>query len=62
MEACVMTNEKLCSMVDHTVLAQTATWEDIKALCDDAMAYKTASVCIPPAMSSRPRPTPMTSP
>ena len=43
-----MTTEKLCSMVDHTLLAQTATWEEIKALCDDAMAYKTASVCIPP--------------
>ena len=43
-----MTTEKLCSMVDHTLLAQTATWEDIQKLCDDAMAYKTASVCIPP--------------
>ena len=45
-----MTTEKLCSMVDHTLLAQTATWEDIQKLCDDAMAYKTASVCIPPAI------------
>ena len=43
-----MTTEKLCSMVDHTVLAQTATWADIQQLCDDAMAYRTASVCIPP--------------
>ena len=43
-----MTTEKLCSMVDHTLLAQTATWEDIRKLCDDAMAYRTASVCIPP--------------
>lgn len=43
-----MTTEKLCSMVDHTLLAQTATWEDIQKLCDDAMAYMTASVCIPP--------------
>ena len=43
-----MTTEKLCSMVDHTLLAQTATWEDIQKLCDDAMAYGTASVCIPP--------------
>ena len=32
---------------DHTLLAQTATWEDIKAICDDGMKYKTASVCIP---------------
>ena len=32
---------------DHTLLAQTATWEEIKAICDDGMKYKTASVCIP---------------
>ena len=32
---------------DHTLLAQTATWNEIKAICDDGMKYKTASVCIP---------------
>ena len=32
---------------DHTLLAQTATWADIKAICDDGMKYQTASVCIP---------------
>ena len=32
---------------DHTLLAQTATWEEIKAICDDGMKYQTASVCIP---------------
>ena len=32
---------------DHTLLAQTATWADIKAICDDGMKYETASVCIP---------------
>ncbi len=32
---------------DHTLLSQTATWNDIKAICDDGMKYKTASVCIP---------------
>ena len=32
---------------DHTLLAQTATWEDIKAICDDGMKFATASVCIP---------------
>ena len=32
---------------DHTLLAPTATWEDIKAICDDGMKFKTASVCIP---------------
>lgn len=33
---------------DHTLLAQTATWEDIRAICDDGILYSTASVCIPP--------------
>ena len=32
---------------DHTLLAQTSTWEEIKAICDDGMKYATASVCIP---------------
>ena len=32
---------------DHTLLGQTATWAEIKAICDDGMKYKTASVCIP---------------
>ena len=32
---------------DHTLLAQTATWEEIKGICDDGMKYQTASVCIP---------------
>ena len=32
---------------DHTLLAQTATWEEIKAICDDGMKYSCASVCIP---------------
>ena len=32
---------------DHTLLAQTSTWEEIKALCDDGMKFATASVCIP---------------
>ncbi len=32
---------------DHTLLAQTATWADIQAICDDGMKYSTASVCIP---------------
>ena len=39
---------KLCSMVDHTLLKQTATWDQIKALCDEAMEFGTASVCTPP--------------
>ena len=32
---------------DHTLLSQTATWEDIRAICDDGMTYGCASVCIP---------------
>ena len=38
---------KILSMVDHTLLGQTATWSDIKAICDDGIKYSTASVCIP---------------
>lgn len=40
--------EKIVSRVDHTLLAQTATWEEIKKLCEEGINYKTASVCIPP--------------
>ena len=36
-------------MVDHTLLKQESTWEQIKDICDDGMKYETASVCIPPA-------------
>ena len=38
---------KILAACDHTLLAQTATWADIKAICDDGMKYHTASVCIP---------------
>ena len=37
----------ILSYCDHTLLSQTATWADIKALCDEGIRYKTASVCIP---------------
>ena len=40
--------KEILSKCDHTLLAQTATWEDIKAICDDGIKYQTASVCIPP--------------
>ena len=40
--------EEIMSHVDHTLLLQTATWEEIKEVCDDAVRYVTASVCIPP--------------
>lgn len=39
--------EEILAKVDHTLLSQTATWEEIKKICDDGMKYKTASVCIP---------------
>ena len=39
---------EILSKCDHTLLKQTATFEDIKALCDDGIKFKTASVCIPP--------------
>ena len=38
---------EILSKCDHTLLLQTATWEEIRGICDDGMAYKTASVCIP---------------
>ena len=41
--------KEILSKCDHTLLAQTATWADIKAVCDDGIRYKTASVCIPAA-------------
>lgn len=40
--------KEILSRCDHTLLAQTATLEQIKGLCDDALKFKTASVCIPP--------------
>lgn len=39
--------QEILSKCDHTLLAQAATWADIKAICDDGMKYHTASVCIP---------------
>lgn len=43
----IMDIKEILSKVDHTVLGQAATWEDIKNLCDDGIKYGTASVCIP---------------
>ena len=44
-----MDRKKVFAAVDHTLLAQTATWTEIRELCDDAVKYGTASVCIPPS-------------
>lgn len=41
--------KNILSKCDHTLLTQTATWEDIKAICDDGIKFSTASVCIPAA-------------
>ena len=38
---------QILAKCDHTLLAQTATWADIRAVCDDGLKYHTASVCIP---------------
>lgn len=43
-----MNKQEILSKVDHTLLKQTATWEQIKVICDEGMENQTASVCIPP--------------
>ncbi len=48
-----MDKKKILSAVDHTLLSQTARWEEIKKICDDAVSYGTASVCIPPSYVKR---------
>lgn len=48
-----MDNAEILKHVDHTLLKPTANWEDIQALCREAIEYKTASVCIPPSYVSR---------
>lgn len=41
--------EEILKHVDHTLLTQTATWDEIQQICDDGIAYGAASVCIPPS-------------
>lgn len=48
-----MDTKEILSHCDHTLLKTTSTWEQIKAICDDGMKYKTASVCIPPSFVKR---------
>ncbi len=45
--------KQILSRCDHTLLSTTATWEDIRRICDDGMAFGTASVCIPPSYVKR---------
>lgn len=44
-----MNEQEILKKVDHTILAQTARWEDIKKICDDGIKYNVASVCIAPS-------------
>jgi deoxyribose-phosphate aldolase len=48
-----MTREEMLGHVDHTQLKAFATWEDIVKLCDEAVEFHTASVCVPPAYIKR---------
>lgn len=43
-----MDTQKILSACDHTLLLQGSTWDEIKTICDDAVKYGTASICIPP--------------
>jgi len=44
-----MTNEEIFGYIDHTLLKAVSSWQEIKILCDEAVRFKTASVCIPPS-------------
>ena len=44
-----MTDQEILSRVDHTLLKAAASWEEIKTLCDEALRFNTAAVCIPPS-------------
>jgi deoxyribose-phosphate aldolase len=44
-----LNNQEILNCIDHTILKPISTWEEVKQICDDAIEYKTASVCIPPA-------------
>lgn len=48
-----MDKKNILNIVDHTLLAQGATWEEIKQILDDAMKYETASACIPASYVKR---------
>ena len=48
-----MNKQEILSKVDHTLLKQTATWEQIQVICDEGAEYQTASVCIPPCFVKR---------
>jgi deoxyribose-phosphate aldolase len=43
-----MTDREIFERIDHTLLKMTASWEEIQTLCDEAVCFNTATVCIPP--------------
>lgn len=50
-----MEKREILKRLDHTLLKQTATWEQIRTLCEEGMEYKAASVCIPPCYAKKAR-------
>ena len=48
-----MLEKEIFGYIDHTQLKAYATWEDIQKLCEEAIKYETASVCIPPCYIKR---------
>ena len=44
-----MTNEEIFCRIDHTLLKMASSWEEIKTLCNEAVSFNTASVCVPPS-------------
>ncbi|MCR5419558.1 MAG: deoxyribose-phosphate aldolase [Lachnospiraceae bacterium] len=53
MKTNTLNNEQLLAKVDHTLLKPDSTWKQIQILCEDALAFNTASVCIPPCYIKR---------
>lgn len=50
-----MEKQEILSHIDHTLLKATASWEEIKVICETALTHRTASVCIPPSYVKRAR-------
>ena len=50
-----MEKREILKRLDHTLLKQTATWEQVRALCEEGMEYEVASVCIPPCYVKKTR-------
>lgn len=48
-----MDNSQILSHVDHTILKADASWNEVRSLCDDAVKYSVASVCVPPSYIAR---------